>query len=681
MSYTDMFNREKDLISDYLKEYPVLRYIMPSFTHNGINVTHRVHVLRQAYWVLVQILNAKNVPTNLDVKTFYEDTKTTLNKTAGSAASGKAAKFVEQTSAHSTTTAAGKDIVDPRDLATAYLDNATLGLTRDDVQLLAHFLRLAQTNFNLNGAGNMNVVMSAIAKDKSIVYNKPATGANKFAQLLDVFNDSSNGLSTEKLDLLKALADAPSIPALEEWDGTATTPVAKLREIANFNSLATFSALEPFNQPLFHTQSLDNLFYTQKVTVAATSITAGTVPSQGKNVTGTTEALYPSFLLLNSIIIDSASKVYLMCSQAQNSFTNSMGPVVGVGAEFTFRFEQNANGLFQLKKLDKNGQVVSENFTQKFAELVEGNEFCRAFGSGKVDAKENVACGSLIADCLGENTHDVNRCRANFASVNKPSKNFRGWNRLAQDERKYISYRILLGLGVPGRWNAESNLTFVNDFGPIYTDDELKAILGNQITKQEQLDYIKTLMTTVGTIEALSKKVDGVTRPSLAAITRPNFIEINPRVVGGVMGVAGLRGAMSPLMIGGAQESQVSMIQYGGRPEDANKIIDSINDKIKTLKQINPRALPESKESYIRNKLVKFGQLANEINGLENVVIAYITAAAQHSSKDIVITEMEIKALKDQENQKKSQMSQKINKFEGFGSLVMNKLAVGVATR
>jgi hypothetical protein len=114
----------------------------------------------------------------------------------------------------------------------------------------------------------------------------------------------------------------------------------------------------------------------------------------------------------------------------------------------------------------------------------------------------------------------------------------------------------------------------------------------------------------------------------------------------------------------------------GGGLEDANKIIDSVNDKLRTLKQINPKALPQSKEAYIQDKLTKFMQLASEIDALEQTVITYIRTAAQHSSKDIVITEAEITALKIKENEDKEKMRQKIAKFDGLQNMMINKLAV-----
>jgi len=682
-----MYNREKDLISDYLKEYPVLRYIMPSFIHNGVNVSHRVYALRQAYWLLVQILNSNAAAATFTAANFYDvySVKKINDKTVAPGGAGVAAETFE--TATKTHDQSSKTFLNPQNLAAGYKNNADLKFTSEDVQLLAHFLRLAKENYEANG-GNMAIIVNALAKDKAVIYGQPA--GNTYKQLLEALIDPSNGLTQNKTDLLSALAEAPTIPALEMNTAAAgAAAVAGLREIANFNSLAQFGALEPYQQPLFHTQALDNLFYTQLVTITNNSLIGPATPkSQGKpdpaaaGGVASAKSIYPSFLLLNSIMVDSASKVYLMCSQAQNSFTNAMGPVVGVGAEFTFRFEQDVNGLFQLKKMSRSGQVITENFTQKFAELVEGNEFCRAFGAGKADPKEKIACGSLIADCLGENTHDVNRCRLNFANVKKPTKNFRGWNKLSPDERKYISYRILLGLGITGKWNADSNLEFATGAipTPVHSDETLKAILNNNNATPEHLEYIKTLMVNVGTIEVLSKKVDGVARPSIEAIKRPNFIEINPRVVGGVMGVSGVRGAVHPIMFGGAQESTISTIQYGGGMGDANKIIDSVNDKLRTLKQINPRALPQSKEAYIQDKLTKFMQLANEIDALEQTVITYIRTAAQHSSKDIVITEAEITALKAKENEDKEKMRQKIAKFDGLQSgiqnMMINRLAV-----
>ena len=38
-----MSNIQKDYVSDYFREYPVLRYIMPSITVGGNNITDRLN--------------------------------------------------------------------------------------------------------------------------------------------------------------------------------------------------------------------------------------------------------------------------------------------------------------------------------------------------------------------------------------------------------------------------------------------------------------------------------------------------------------------------------------------------------------------------------------------------------------------------------------------------------------
>jgi hypothetical protein len=55
----------KDLLNDYFKTYPVLRYLMPKVTNNvNKDVTNRLFFMRQAAWVLLTIINK-----NINIKT------------------------------------------------------------------------------------------------------------------------------------------------------------------------------------------------------------------------------------------------------------------------------------------------------------------------------------------------------------------------------------------------------------------------------------------------------------------------------------------------------------------------------------------------------------------------------------------------------------------------------------
>lgn len=623
MSHTDMFNGEKDLISEYLNQYPVLRYIMPSFTNNGINVSHRLHILRQGYWVLVQILNSS------------------FKKADGSDLA--AASFI----------AANKAIAVPE-----------LNLSAQDVELLALLLQIAAEDFVVDNARKVATITNLLKSSETIVFDlaKLKTDGNaKFLDLLTVVLDDSNGLTDKKIAVLVELSDkvktvlSPgTVP--DPADSTKTKP-AVLADIANYNLLGSFSVARPFHEALVHTVNVEKLF----------PVVIGV----------------PILLTLRSIYSLSGS-VYLMCSQAQNSFTYAMGPLIKPSEGFTYAFEQNDNGLFILKKMGKKNEVISDNFSERFAELAKDNEFCRVFGAGKASKdplkadEAKFACGSLINDCIGESTHNVERCRLNFVNVEVPTKKFRGWNKLALDEKRYVSYRILLGLGIAGRYNEDGDLEFVDRIGePIYTPDFLKALIPN--AKDVHVDYVKSLMKTLGVIKTNSK-VGGLSRPSLGKVSQPLIgLVINPRL-SGVLGMGNLRGVLgnSLNMFGGAQqeENQVSTIQYGGSVEDINKITGSVMNKIETLKEMNPRALPKEKEKYIVGKLHSFRALANEVDKLEQLVVTYITLASKYQSKDIVFTELEIKAANEESSRLKQQMSSKINKFEKLGNLMINKMSV-----
>jgi len=423
--------------------------------------------------------------------------------------------------------------------------------------------------------------------------------------------------------------------------------------VSNFDKIGTFMAMQNYSGSLFHQVGLDKLF-------------------SNKPTDNTTDQIS---VTLHSIV-EFSGNVQLLCAHAQNSFTQAMGPLAKRNPDITYAFEQNAKGLFVLKKMDVNGRIIEQDFSNDFAKLVDDNKFCRAFGGNHKSDDEKLACASLISDCLGETTYNVEKCRAKFAEVVKPTKNFRGWTKLNTDQRRYVSYRILLGLGIAGVYNKDHNLTYVDQMGePIYSDAELQAFIPS--AKDEHVKYVKTLMRTLGTIVVPNKTVNGVARPVLTNVGAPvSGMVINPRLVG-VMGLTNLRG-MFGNMIGGSneEENQLTNIQYGGNMDDVYKITKNVTDKIDALKSVNPRAMPVDKEQYIRDKLTKFANLGQEVETLEKLVITYITLASQHSAKDIVFTEAEINKFKEESYRKKNQMVQKINKFEHLGKLIINKMAV-----
>jgi hypothetical protein len=588
MSKSDMFNREKDLISDYLEEYPVIRYIMPSFTHNGKNVSHRLHILRQAYWVLVQILKADDANKVLADSSKFDNSNEALD----------------------------------------------LNLTVNDIKLLSLFLAIAKEKFT----DSKDSIIDTISSGKDIIFTGNKTDTNTYDLFLTALEDHTNGLSPKKVMILKKLAS-----------NTISTVTSDPK---NYDKLSSFIPIESYTKPLFYQVSLDWIFYIKGIKTDKIELT-------------------------NRSILDPNGNIYIICSLAQNSFTYSMGPAKQNRPNYSFKFEQNANGLFILKKIDtKTNQISEHDFTADFAKLVQGNEYCRFFGAGVATGDEKTNCGVLIASCIGETTHDVKSCRINLLKVDTPTTKFRGWNTLSLDQRRYFAYRILLGLGIPGNWDKNGNLTFIDESGkPIYSIDEIKSFIVDDADNKEKLskdknkftpnaEYVLTLLKTVGTIVTYSRpNVSG--RPSMSAISKPSFITINPRM-GGNFGLSSFK------LFGGANESQFETIQYGGGTADAEKIIASIKQKIDALDKINPRALPSDKKAYINDKISKFYNLAQEIDNYEQLLVSYITIAAQYPTKDIVITEQEIDRFRSESNKKKTAMAQKIQKFDTLQLKLVN---------
>jgi hypothetical protein len=59
---------QKDLVSDYFKAYPVLQYLIPAITIKGVNVSHRLFVMRQLLWMAVKIMNGETLGSKKDAE-------------------------------------------------------------------------------------------------------------------------------------------------------------------------------------------------------------------------------------------------------------------------------------------------------------------------------------------------------------------------------------------------------------------------------------------------------------------------------------------------------------------------------------------------------------------------------------------------------------------------------------
>ena len=619
---------QKNFVSDYLEAYPEMRYIMPSFSQSGIDVSHRMFILRQAYCVLGLIIDDSN---------------------ANFTGTHSATPYILKTHSSSTLSPSPEIF----GLTSGYKNP---NLNEKDIELLSLFLHIAKTNYS--GLADKSLMWTKLLEDKNVDLKKPpSTAPATYDDLLDYLFDG------KKLEFLKALALATPVHAFET---VANTPL----EVANFTDIDLFykSVTGDVNNKLYLVTDFKELFFNAPITVGATSIpvTSTTLGKSG-STTSPTSARYPRLLTLNSF-----SSQAIICL-GTNSVVIAMEPIgARRGNNVSYEFVQDTNGRFNLEFTTKDGKQ-SFDYLKKITDLTDGNNACSAFGS--LDKTKHDACGKLINTCLGGISHDDAACKVSFMeNISDPSEKLRGWRILNSDEKRYFAYRILISFGFWGKVDENGDYVYFDR----YSDDEIKAQMGKTASGIEcstkQIAYIKLLMAEINKIKT-PKRNNSSTRPLLSSCTDLSCKEpstINPRIIGFPVHF--------PMRGGSNQESQLQHIQYAGGIGDVEKIISKIKAQIEHLKKVNPRALPKAKEDYISDKLEKFRTLGHELDQSEKLITNYIIVASQHQAKDIVFTERDIEAIMKEKQEKMKKMVDTINKFDGLSSVMLsltqNRMAI-----
>ena len=638
-----MSNTHKDLVSDYFKQYPLFRYILPGLMLRGQNITDSVYMARQACWVLAQIYNDENQ---------YRGRTTGVNGTLVSSGN------------------------------TALPVNTLNNLSQADVELLAIFLQVSNAQFPAN-ATNANAL---IRNRNDVAYNS-AAGIASFSDLLKALVDNSGpegaGLTAGKVAALNDLLGLNATNLAVAGTGAAATAAA----VTFINGPTALGALNTFNPPSFNEPTLYNYDI-------ATLATGGA----GTNLLLDRDLFYgnpaPAVGTQFKAISVISGSVYMFAHAAQNSYIGAMSRHVRPANLLRYEFYQEPNGKFNLRTYDQNGQPVSQDFSNDFNKLVGTNDFCKAFGVQGALPTDVARCGQMIADCLGDVTADVGRCRANFKTIDDLSENLRGWNTLADDQKRYMAYRVLIGLGVnPSLDSKTGNYVFVDAQGnPIYTRDELFTFFGLAGTNlppvggapavpataatSKHVSYIHKLMGLVGTLE--TKRRVGDSRPTIAVAASPSFITIRPALLSMGLGLPGLAmGGLRPVMpggvmFGGADSNLISTIQYGAGNDAVSKIVDTIRAKLGVLSQ-GKSTITAEKRTYIEQKLGNMLSLSGEIDSMDNLLTNAIALANQHGTKDIVFTETDLANFKAQLEARQQKMATSLNKMDRL-SLVLSRM-------
>jgi len=669
-----MSNIQKDLVLDYFREYPVLRYIMPGLSVGFINISHRVLMLRQALWVMARILDA-------------DDDKYFGGPAGAAVIAGIPGWQLIQGNAPP---AAGLAV------ATSYpVAVKDINLTAEDVALVGIFLNAAAVTFDAFTDAQKDAVRAAIQSGKVLsdipravaaggaVLGVPyAAAPQNFNVLLDALSDE---IGANKVNRLKDL-----ITATRANVGAAQGPVLGVANplvhlgappaIPNLGTITTTPGFQPCTCITFHNIDIGSLF----------RVTANIVPAN-------TWALFQ-----NAVTTDAAGNVYLIASRAAASYFGAqVMNITRQSGKYRHEFVQGPTGLFELHTYD--GQTLkTTDFTAQLTKLASRGDFCKVFGG----SGSHPVCSTMVNDCLGNAGYDVAKCQTHFRRLPEVSTNLKGWNQLHDEEKRYFSYRVLLGLGFHPARDSQGNPTYLNAGQLAYSDADIitqlklagapaegyftnatgmiaafapvaglpgSVVAGavpttaaiDQLNTQK-LEYVKKMMTNVGTI-VVPMSANSAGRPKIRDVKAATGVSL----VGTFVPTLAVPILSMRAMIGGAaEEIATSQILYGGGVEDANKITTSIQHKIKLLEE-DGKGLSPQKKQYIQSKLDSFTQLGSKIDAIEQLLISHITLKAQYPNKELVFTDADIDSFQKKQADDKRRMAEKLSKLQNLNGKLL----------
>jgi len=647
-----MSNQQKDYVSDYFREYPVLRYIMPSIIVGGNNITDRVFMLRQAMWVMIQIIR-------------MNDNSFVPGPVTGAGAVSNPPP--------------GKNhlIMNGVPIINSYpIDVDAFGLTKEDIALLGIFLNIAKNKFNSlrqSDRDGFRYEIEAIHKDVGSNFTAPPgapakQGPRDYNELLIALSDEIGNLDkiNRLIDLIEVTSNlvanapvaVPPNPSPHPLYMSAVPPVAPPR----FNTIPRIAGFHVYGDRSYHTFDIYDL-YTAAAVVPGISITPA----------NTWE------LLENTVTEDVSGTVHLVASRCSNSFFGAQIKNIEKQTGITYQFTTDKNGLLQLNQYNGNTLVSITNYGDLISKITKDDK-CKAFGA----SGRHGVCSTMIADCLGDLTHDEGRCRIHFQRLPSISKNILGWGKLKPEEKKYFAYRVLLGLGIFTQRDKDGNPTYLDNNNLIYSDAHIISTLNlngtpangwynaptdwnapapvpgtpGQITvdqlNAEKVEYIKKMMYLVGIIK--------LPAPSVAA-GRPAIQNSNPA------SNSVLLGAFMPAfplilrpMIGGEDESNIKILYGGNSEEDMLKI----QGNIRRLLELSKSAINEAKVKYIEGKLNNFTRTARDINEIEKILTSHIILKNRYPNKQLIFTEADIQNLQETEALKKKQFANRYQKMNNL---------------
>lgn len=556
-----MSNLQKDLLSEYFAEYPVLRLLMPKIEHNSLNITNSLLIMRQLAWILATILNIAD------------------------------------------------DVFDVNKI------NKDYGLTDEDINLLNFFMHMYKKNFD--GTIALNLL-----KQNKIYYTLSSPSPISTLSITELFialNDSSNKLSTNKINYLNKL--------------TASLPLSFVDRETNVTEKAQYDTdVIKINNASFrpHVNSSTDMFCSEMKLIDIVKYIKCVVP------------LTPN-------------EVEIIAFYESNSYAGACGlmPRKNFTNQYEFaRDPKNDNNIILITK-DASGKIIKQNFEEDLRNMVKGNKYCKAFGSNT----DKVNCAQMYADCIGTATNDVTKCRAHFKNLKSVSENLRGWNNLETNEKIYMAYRVLHGLGIYGKLNINGDLDFTN-----YTDEEIQEHIQLEYSptdvklNENKIKYLKSLMSLIKIIHQ-NQSNDKDPRPIMQydypkAYTNEIVVSIAPGNFGFLFGN-----------------------QFGGY-DDVGRIknkFDNIMDLTNKLYEKGMK-LSDEQNKKINDLIDKTYVLNDDLTNQEKLLITQSAINAKYPLKTVTYSTAELEKLSQTVMNNKEHLIKRMNKIDNVAMQLMANL-------
>ena len=454
----------KDLLNDYFKRYPVLRYLMPKVTNNGgRDVTNRLFFMRQAAWVLLKIINE-----NREIKT-------------------------------------------ARGVTDAYSENTLKIFTENDLKLLSHILKFALASldtFTLDSLNSFEIDL----KQGYISYDNGKLNAFK----LSVARDSEDAKFKSILEILKlpkvVIDSLITLSKMTTPDVVAAVGRPGIKPGVNSN-ITTLSDLPFSNYTITLTDLLSKQIASKFDVVSNTIVLPKIYSYIGAmiDITNTTSSSKTEFVqdTQGRYILKTTDKNGTVTIDEFNKFFLDL---ISKDDEFCKPFGVNDND-------PNDNEICSKMFAECLGTDLQNKEACKANFKGLSDVSDNLRGWIDLSQeqqryaayrvLLGYGINGSYDKTGNYTYVDVNGTPLMSDN----DIKKYFTFDVQIPVGAPGNPgvaplavpNVDKKIAYIKKLmqlvGTIITpskDSSGRPMMVKQLPVIQQLPFVPAFVPTMG---------------------------------------------------------------------------------------------------------------------------------------------------------------------------------------